>query len=168
MIRYPFAILLIAGCGDRSAPAPDELAPLLRQDELTAPPALLAARDKATPQHEARARAFEVEGRAALTQARFGPAAKAFGTAALYAPTSLRLYAYAVASARVPRPRGTPAETSEAKRRDVITAEQTLQAAEALAGDTPSLAPLFAAERACLSRIERLEPTDPCYLPRLP
>ncbi len=169
MIRHSFvAVLLLWGCKEPSDGRASEVEPLLAQDELTAKPALLAARAKITPGHEARASAFEQEGRAALAQARFAPAAKSFGSAALYAPTPLRLYAYAAASARIPRPRATAAETSDAKRRDVDAAQQVLQAAASLAGDSADLAVILEAERSCLSRIEQLRQGDSCYLPRMP
>lgn len=147
---------------------PAEVEPLLSQEQLVSSSVVAQASSRASPAHQRRAAAFETQGRAALAQGRYDAAAKAFGEAALYAPSAVRVLGCAASWARGSRQRATASETRTARQQAIDHASALLAVARALAQDDPTLVEAVQREQACLAKLLELPAGDPCATPRLP
>lgn len=161
-------LVLFATLACRGASPASAVEPLLTQDQLVDSAAVARARSHASTAQERRATDFEAQGRAALAEGRYDAAAKAFGEAALYAPSAVRMLGCAASWARGSRQRPTEAETRAARQQAIDHASTLLSVARALAKDDRALVEAVQREQACLAKLLELPTGDPCTTPRLP
>lgn len=167
MIRALLCLLLLTTLACRGD-LPAEVEPLLSQEQLVSSSIVTQAQSRVSPAHERRAAAFETQGRAALAEGRYDAAAKAFGEAALYAPSAVRMLGCAASWARGSRQRPTASEIRTARQQAIDHASALLSTAHALARDDRALVEAVQLEQACLARLLELPAGDPCAIPRLP
>jgi hypothetical protein len=104
---------------------------------------------------------MRAEGDQTAAQGRYGPAAKAYGEAAMYNPTWEHLMLYARVSALLSTPRPSVDEERAAQAQLLARAKRLLDAAARLAPDEAATAAV-ARERACLDALRHGNPLSGC------
>ena len=136
------SMLVLMSC-DAQGPVEPVLA---NAQELEDADLVRAMQRRVTAAHRSRAADLGTSCDRETTAGRAGAAAKACGAEALFAPTPEAIYAYARATARVPRPRADPEIQARAEAADQARAERLLHVVEIL---EPTLD--VSAERTCLA-----------------